>query len=183
MEFLDKPWPWYVSGPLIGLMVPVLLIVANKRFGISSSLSHICAACAPVKPDYFRYDWKSKSWKLWFVAGIVIGGAIAGLTIDESRVLISEATVASLQNLGLRDVDGLLPESIFSWKNLLTFNGFVMIVVGGFLVGFGSRYAGGCTSGHAITGLANLQWPSLVAVVGFFLGGLISTYLLLPFLI
>lgn len=182
-EFLYRPWPWYVSGPLIGLMVPALLILANKSFGISSSLRHICAACVPVKPDYFRYDWKSKSWNLWLVAGIVIGGALAGLSLDESRILISDATIAALNHIGVQDVGGLLPKSIFSWENLFTFNGFVMMVVGGFLVGFGSRYAGGCTSGHAIMGLANLQWPSLVAVAGFFLGGLITTHLLLPFLV
>lgn len=182
-DFMYKSWPWYISGPLIGLMVPALLVLANKSFGISSSLRHICAACAPVKSDFFKYDWKSKSWNLFFVAGIILGGTIGSMFMDESRILVSQETAASLLSLGIEDVDGLLPETIFSWESLFSFRGFVFIVVGGFLVGFGSRYAGGCTSGHAIMGLSNLQWPSLVAVIGFFLGGLIATHLLLPVLL
>lgn len=182
MDLLMQPWPWYVAGPLIGLMVPLLLILANKSFGISSSLRHICAACIPVKSEFFNYDWKAESWNLFFVAGILIGGFIAGFFMDESRIIVSEETVASLRALGVEDVTGMLPDSIFSWQNLITWQGFVFIVAGGFLVGFGTRYAGGCTSGHGIMGLSSLQWPSLVAVVGFFVGGLIMTHLLLPFL-
>lgn len=183
MDLLMQPWPWYVAGPLIGLMVPLLLILANKSFGISSSLRHICAACIPVKSEFFNYDWKAESWNLFFVAGILIGGFIAGFFMDESRIIVSEETVASLRALGVEDVTGMLPDSIFSWQNLITWQGFVFIVAGGFLVGFGTRYAGGCTSGHGIMGLSSLQWPSLVAVVGFFVGGLIMTHLLLPFLL
>jgi uncharacterized protein len=183
IDFLKEPWPWYVAGPLIGLMVPILLLLANKPFGISSSLDHICAACIPARPSYFRYDWKSKTWNLMLVAGIVIGGVIGGLWLDNTRILISEATVTDLNALGIVDVRGYLPESIFSWENLFTFQGMIFMVVGGFLVGFGARYAGGCTSGHAITGLSNLQLPSLIAVVGFFLGGLVMTHLLLPYLL
>lgn len=118
-----------------------------------------------------------------FVAGIIIGGIIAGLFLDDSRILVSENTVNDLSAIGVQDVRGFLPESIFSWENLFTLQGFIFIIVGGFLVGFGSRYAGGCTSGHAIMGLSNLQLPSLIAVVGFFIGGLIMTHLLFPFLI
>jgi uncharacterized protein len=182
-DFIKEPWPWYISGPLIGLMVPILLIMANKPFGISSSLRHICAACIPSKAEYFRYDWKSKTWNLILVAGIVIGGIIGGLLLDDNRILISENTVNDLRAIGIQDATGYLPESIFSWENLFSLQGFVFIVFGGFLVGFGARYAGGCTSGHAIMGLSNLQLPSLIAVVGFFLGGLIMTHLLLPYLI
>jgi uncharacterized protein len=182
-EFLKEPWPWYVSGPLIGLMVPILLLLANKSFGISSSLRHICAACVPVKSDYFRYDWKSKTWNLMLVAGIVIGGVIGGFLLDDTRILVSEATVKDLQAIGVQDVRGYLPDSIFNWENLLTVQGLMFMVVGGFLVGFGARYAGGCTSGHAIMGMSNLQLPSLIAVVGFFIGGLAMTHLLLPYLL
>jgi uncharacterized protein len=182
-EFLKEPWPWYVSGPLIGLMVPILLLLANKPFGISSSLRHICAACVPAKADYFRYDWKSKTWNLMLVAGIVIGGVIGGFLLDDTRILVSEATVKDLQAIGVQDVRGYLPDSIFNWENLLTIQGLMFMVVGGFLVGFGARYAGGCTSGHAIMGMSNLQLPSLIAVVGFFIGGLAMTHLLLPYLL
>jgi uncharacterized protein len=183
MDFLKEPWPWYISGPLIGLMVPILLLLANKPFGISSSLRHICAACVPANADYFRYDWKSKLWNLMLVAGIIIGGVIGGLWMDDTRILVSENTVNDLRAIGVQDVRGYLPESIFSWENLVSLQGIVFMVVGGFLVGFGARYAGGCTSGHAIMGLSNLQLPSLIAVAGFFLGGLIVTHLLLPYLI
>jgi uncharacterized protein len=182
-EFLKEPWPWYVSGPLIGLMVPILLLLANKPFGISSSLRHICAACVPAKADYFRYDWKSKTWNLMLVAGIVIGGVIGGFLLDDTRILVSEATVKDLQAIGVQDVRGYLPDSIFNWENLFTIQGLMFMVVGGFLVGFGARYAGGCTSGHAIMGMSNLQLPSLIAVVGFFIGGLAMTHLLLPYLL
>lgn len=109
LELLQKPWPWYVSGPLIGLMVPLLLLLTNKRFGISSSLRHICAACVPSTSEYFKYDWKSHLWNLFFVAGIVIGGMIGAYLIDESRVLISDKTVSDLAELGITDVQGLLP--------------------------------------------------------------------------
>lgn len=182
LEFLQKPWSWYVSGPLIGLMVPLLLLLTNKRFGISSSLRHICAACVPSTSEYFKYDWKSKSWNLFFVAGIVIGGIIGGYLIDESRVLISEKTVSDLAELGISDVQGLLPLSIFNFDQLLSWQGFVIMVIGGFLVGFGARYAGGCTSGHAIMGLSDLQLPSLIAVIGFFIGGLLMTHLIMPYI-
>ncbi len=182
LELLQKPWPWYVSGPLIGLMVPLLLLLTNKRFGISSSLRHICAACVPSTSEYFKYDWKSHLWNLFFVAGIFIGGMIGAYLIDESRVLISEKTVSDLAELGITDVQGLLPLSIFNFGQLFSWQGLVVMIVGGFLVGFGSRYAGGCTSGHAIMGLSDLQLPSLIAVIGFFIGGLLMTHLIMPFI-
>ena len=181
-EFLTDPWPWYISGPLIGLMVPFLLLFGNKQFGISSSLRHICAATLPKKGEYFQYDWKKHSWNLIFVAGILSGGILAGYVFPADRVLISDQTVRDLQLLGIADIDGMMPRSIFSWGNLLTTQGLILIVLGGFLVGFGTRYANGCTSGHAIMGLSLLSWVSLVAVVGFFAGGLLSTHFILPFL-
>lgn len=183
MKFLTEPWPWYVSGPLIGLMVPLLLIFANKQFGISSSLRHICAACIPGKIKFFQYNWRSESWNLFFVAGILIGGVIGSLFLSEDEINISAKTIAELKALGVEDLDGIMPSSIFSWDQLLSFQGLIFIVFGGFLVGFGTRYAGGCTSGHAIMGLSNLQLPSLVAVIGFFIGGLIMTHLFLPLII
>ncbi len=182
-ELLTKPWPWYVSGPLIGLMVPVLLYLCNKPFGISSSLRHICAACVPTKAKFFKYDWKAESWLLVFALGIAIGGFLAGYVFkNPDPVRIAESTVISLESWGIKDFSNLAPPDIFSLQSLLTAKGFILMVVGGFLVGFGTRYANGCTSGHAIMGISSLKWPSLVATMCFFAGGLIMTWFGLPFI-
>lgn len=183
LEFLSQPWPWYVGGPLIGLIVPMLLLWGGKAFGVSSNLRHMCAAVVPGRVEFFKYDWrKSGLWNLTFIVGVLVGGFIAHSVIPDPDgiVAVSEATRADLAALGIQEVRGLVPSELFTWAGLLTVPGLVVIVLGGFLIGFGSRYAGGCTSGHAISGLANLQLPSLIAVVGFFAGGLIATHLLLP---
>ncbi len=184
-DLLLSSWPWYIAGPLIGLFVPLLLLLTGKAFGVSSSLKHACAATVPGRAEYFRYDWKASGlWNLLFVIGILLGGVVAVQLLGGGGPTgISSATKADLQALGLTEFSGLVPPELFSWSSLTTGPGFVAIVLGGFLVGFGARYAGGCTSGHAITGLATLQWPSLLAVVGFFIGGLLTTYGLLPLLL
>jgi uncharacterized membrane protein YedE/YeeE len=180
-ELIKQPWPWYVAGPLIGLIVPALLFLGNKSFGISSSLRHICAACIPAGISFFQYDWKKQSWNLFLVAGIVAGGFIATRFLSvPGSVGISPDTAALLREEGVEDFSGLLPADIFSLHQLFTLRGFIFIVIGGFLVGFGTRYAGGCTSGHAIMGISSLQWPSLVATCCFMAGGFIMTWLILP---
>jgi hypothetical protein len=181
------PLPWYVAGPLIGLVVPLLLLLGGKAFGVSSNLRHLCAALLPLrwKPSYLRYDWlRTGGWNLVFVLGMGIGGFLAVRLFGEPDVgrHISEATRADLAELGIRDPSGIVPAEMFSWDALLTPAGTLLIVVGGFLVGFGARYAGGCTSGHAISGLATFQRSSLAAVFGFFLGGLLVTFGLLPWI-
>jgi uncharacterized protein len=189
LEALAAPWPWYVAGPLIGLIVPVLLLVGGKVFGISANLRHMCAATpapASLKPSFLRYDWKKSGlWNLFFIAGVALGGflAVTVLGMPDAGQSISEATRSDLAALGIQDFSGLVPAELFTWSTLLTPVGLVVIVLGGFLVGFGARYAGGCTSGHAISGLADLQLPSLVAVLGFFAGGLLVTFGLLPLLL
>ncbi|MFN0048360.1 MAG: YeeE/YedE family protein [Cytophagales bacterium] len=181
MEFISQPWPWYVAGPLIGLIVPILLILGNKPFGISSTLRQICAACVPSKIEFFNYDWKKDSWNLYFIAGVTLGAFIATFIIgDPSQIRISTQTISDLSKLGITDFTSILPIEIFSWQGLLTLRGFILIVIGGFLVGFGTRYGNGCTSGHAITGISNLQWSSMVATACFFAGGMFATYILLP---
>lgn len=182
INILSQPWPWYVAGALIGLTVPTLLILGNKAFGISSSLRHICAACLPGNIDFFKYDWRRESWNLWFVGGIAVGGLLAGTLLKNPEPMaIAPDTVQALQNLGIRDfTTGLLPADIFNWSNLFTRTGLLFFVGGGFLIGFGTRYAGGCTSGHAIMGLSDLQWPSLVATISFMVGGFAMTHLGLP---
>ncbi len=182
LETLSGPWPWYVAGPLIGLMVPLLLLLDNRSFGVSSSFRHMCTAIAPGKASYFNYDWRKQGgWNLAFVLGILLGGFIAATLLkDPEPIAISEATRADLAALGITDFSGLAPVEIFSWSKLASVPSLISIVVGGVLIGFGTRWAGGCTSGHAITGLSNLQVPSLIAVLGFFAGGLTATHLLLP---
>ncbi len=188
VESLTGPWPWYVVGPLIGLIVPFLLLLGGRAFGISSNFRHLCAAApAPErwKPEFLRYDWKKTGlWNIFFVFGIFLGGllSLVLIGIPDAGASISEATRADLLALGLTDISGIVPAEIFSWSALLSPVGLALIVGGGFLVGFGARYAGGCTSGHAISGISAFQLPSLVAVVGFFAGGLIATFVLLPIL-
>jgi|SRR5271166_1618252 len=180
-RFVLAPWPWYIAGPVIGLFVPALLILDNRLFGVSSSLRHVCAAFLPGKVEYFHYDWKRTGlWNLLFVAGILVGGFLASHWSGPHDIAISESTRLALTRLGLHDFSGLAPRELFSWSALFTLRGFVSIILGGFLVGFGAAYAGGCTSGHAISGLADLQLSSLIAVAGFFAGGLIATHFLLP---
>ncbi|WP_158857027.1 YeeE/YedE family protein [Lunatibacter salilacus] len=181
IEWISQPWPWYVAGPLIGLTVPALLILGNKSFGISSSLRHACAACIPASIPFFTYDWKKEMWNIVFVLGVLLGGVIAGFLLSNpDAIVISESTQADLSALGLTDFSALMPSEIFNWSNLFTLKGLFFFVIGGFLVGFGTRYAGGCTSGHAIMGLSNLQLPSLIATIAFMLGGFAMTHLLLP---
>lgn len=177
----SSPWPWYIAGPVIGLFVPALLLIGNRMFGVSSNLRHLCAALLPCGVEHFDYDWKRAGlWNLLFVAGTGLGGFLASHWGASHNVEISEQTRLALMSLGIHDFSGLAPREIFAWSVLFTSKGFFSVIVGGFLVGFGTAYAGGCTSGHAISGLADLQTPSLIAVAGFFAGGLITTYLILP---
>ena len=186
MDLIREPWPWYVAGPLIGLVVPMVFLVAGRKWGLSSTFRDACAAVMPSGLDYFRYDWKSAGgWRLSMAAGLVVGALVATTVLAGSGadVAISEATRADLAALGITDFSGLAPEQVFSWAGLLTPAGVLMIVGGGFLVGFGTRYADGCTSGHAISGMSMLQATSLAAVLGFFAGGLLATHVLLPALL
>ncbi|MBL7739652.1 MAG: YeeE/YedE family protein [Chitinophagaceae bacterium] len=181
LEWLKQPWPWYIAGPLIGLMVPLLLIIGNKSFGVSSSLRHICAVCIPANIPFFRYNWRNEIWNLFFVAGIIAGGLIAASWLSgPASVVIHSKLAEELAGYGVTNIRDQVPEDLFNWQSLLTIKGFILIVIGGFLVGFGTRYAGGCTSGHAIMGLSTLQWPSLVATISFMAGGFIVANLLLP---
>ena len=184
LEILKHPWPWWVAGPLIGLTVPALLILGNKPFGISSSLRHICAAVMPSNIHYFQYNWKREMWNLFFVAGILIGGFIAAYYLsDPAPVQVNEKLKAELAAYGISNYQQMVPADIFNFPALLTQRGFIMMVVGGFMVGFGTRYAGGCTSGHSIMGISNLQMPSVIATCCFMAGGFVTANLLLPFIL
>ena len=184
MEFLTEPWPWYVSGPLLGLMVPILFFIGNKHFGVSSSFRHICSAVLKPKADYFRYDWKASAWNLIMLAGTVIGAAVAVLFLNggEAPAVTAEARKLFAEWSILR-LDGLMPEVIFAPENLFSLPALLVLVLGGFLIGFGTRYAGGCTAGHAIMGLSLLNLGSLVAVIGFFAGGLLVAWFVVPWVV
>lgn len=184
IEFLKQPWSWYVAGGIIGLIVPALLLLGNKHFGISANLRHACAACFPSNIKFFKYDWKKEVWNLFFVAGILVGGFIAAQYLaNPDPVQVAPALVKELKDYGIDDYSKLVPSEIFSWESLLSLRGLILLVGGGFLVGFGSRYAGGCTSGHAIMGLSNLQVPSLIATISFMVGGFVMANLILPFIL
>ncbi|RPE08880.1 YeeE/YedE family protein [Chitinophaga lutea] len=184
LQILQQPWPWYVAGALIGLIVPALLLLGNKHFGISANLRHACAACFPAGIKFFRYDWKKEMWNFFFVGGILAGAVITALLLpNPDPVVVNPALAKELAGYGITSQGSLLPAELFSWSGLFSLRGSILLVGGGFLVGFGSRYAGGCTSGHAIMGLSNLQWPSLVATVMFMAGGFITANLLLPLIL
>ncbi len=181
MNWILNPWPWYVSGPLLALVMLLLLIV-GKRFGMSSNLRTLCTICgAGKKTSFFKFDWKAQKWNLIVMIGTIIGGLLAShfLTNDHT-VSISKNTVNYLNELGFMDAGkAYVPSTLFDLSTI-SIKSLLLLIAGGFMVGFGARYAGGCTSGHAISGLSNLQLPSLIAVIGFFAGGIIMIYLLFP---
>lgn len=182
IRLLHEPWPWYVAGPLLGLTAPLLLWLDNRLFGFSSNLRHLCAALAPAGIAHFRYPWRHQGgWNLALAAGVLIGGFVAGAVFPNPEpVAIAERTRAELAALGVRDFTGLVPRDLFSFAALTTLPGLLMIVGGGFLVGFGTAWAGGCTSGHGISGIADLQPSSAIAMAGFFAGGVLGTFVVLP---
>ncbi len=184
MDFILQPWSWYMSGIVIALVM-FLMLYFGKVFGVSSCFRTICAACGAGKSiKYFDFDWKSQLWNAWFLVGAIIGGFISAHFLSNGNpVLISEATIADIKNLGIAAPTGMQPDELFDFHVLATVKGWIILLGGGLLIGFGTRYANGCTSGHAISGLSNLQLPSLIAVIGFFIGGLIMTHLLLPYLL
>jgi uncharacterized protein len=181
MDWMYEPWPWYVSGAIIGLVM-VGLLYMGKTFGFSSNFRTLCAMSgAGSKISFFNYDWKKQTWNLLFLVGAVLGGYVTSqFFTKDSSVAISEQTVQDLQAMGLSNFDEIQPTDIFGWEFATSVGGVLFLLVGGFFIGFGSRYAGGCTSGHAITGISQLQVPSLIAVVGFFIGGLFMTFFVLP---
>lgn len=186
LEIIQGPWHWSVSGLLISGVMFALLYV-GKEFGVSGNLRTMCSIAGAGKhASFFKFDWKAQRWNLLFVGGAVIGGFIAStLLANPDPVAISSATESWLNGLsidapssGLQG-NGYVPHELFSLADLNLFS-LSLLLIGGFLIGFGSRWAGGCTSGHAISGLSNLQVPSLIAVIGFFIGGLLMTWFILP---
>jgi uncharacterized membrane protein YedE/YeeE len=184
MNWIYEPWPWYFAGPMIAFIM-FLLIMVDKNFGMSSNLRTMCTICgAGNKADFFKFDWKSQKWNLVVVSGTIIGGFIGSYFLStNSAVAIHPETISDLKSLGFESAGtAYLPKELFDTEALLSFKNVLVLTIGGLLVGFGARYAGGCTSGHAISGLSNLQLPSLVAVIGFFIGGLTMIHFIFPLL-
>jgi uncharacterized membrane protein YedE/YeeE len=182
MDFITQTWSWYFSGFVIG-MVMIALIYFGKTFGMSSNLRSLCSIAGADKyAEFFKFDWKSQNWNLVVLAGAMLGGFIAVHFLSVStNVDLNPQTIAQLAGLGFEAPNGkLAPASMFGNAAFRSPKMIVILILGGFLIGFGSRYAGGCTSGHAIQGLSNLQWPSLKAVVGFFIGGLVMAHFIFP---
>lgn len=182
MDWIMEPWPWYISGPMIAFVM-FLLLMMGRKLGMSSNLRTICAICgAGKRTTFFNYDWKAQKWNLIVVAGVVIGGFIAANFLStDKRVDIHEDVVEDLNAYGFASADqAYLPEELYAIENLSNPKVLAILIIGGLFIGFGTRYAGGCTSGHAISGLSALQMPSLLAVVGFFIGGLAMVHLLFP---
>lgn len=184
LELLKQPWPWYVAGALVGLTVPILLLLGNKHFGISANLRHACAACLPSNIQFFKYDWKKEVWNMFFVVGILVGAFLATQFLTNPEpVKVAPALLAELKGYGITDHTSVLPRELFSLQGLLSVRGLIMLVGGGFLVGFGARYAGGCTSGHAIMGISDLQVPSMIATASFMAGGFLMANVILPIIL
>lgn len=182
MELITQSWPWYVAGPLIALVMFILLLL-GKQFGMSSNLRTTCAALGADKfSDFFKFDWKAQRWNLMVVVGATIGGFLASTYLSDNKVVIDEGVATHLaEDYNITSAgESYLPPEIFSIERLSDPFTIGILLIGGFLVGFGARYAGGCTSGHAISGLSNLQLPSLIAVVGFFIGGLVMVHFIYP---
>ena len=185
MDLIFQTWPWYVSGLIIGLIM-LCLIYFGKSFGMSSNLRSLCSIAGLGKrASFFDFDWKSQRWNLAVVLGAMLGGFVAVHYMNApSNVSINPQTIEQLAEMGIDAPNGkLMPEALFGTEILQSPKIIFILLVGGLLIGFGSRYAGGCTSGHAISGLSNLQIPSLKAVIGFFVGGLIMAHFLLPLLL
>ena len=180
-EIIAQTWSWWFSGAMIAAIM-FFLLYFGQSFGFSSNLRTICAAAGlGKKAKLFDFKWKSQLWNLVFLVGAIVGGFIAKHFLStDAPVEISAATINDLARLGISAPLSLQPDELFSYDAVFSLKGFLVLAFGGLMVGFGSRYAGGCTSGHAISGLSDLQLPSLIAVIGFFIGGLIMTFLILP---
>jgi uncharacterized protein len=181
LEFITQPWSWWFSGLVISSIMFTLLYF-GKSFGFSSNLRTICTIAGAGKSvKFFNFNWKTQIWNLLFLTGAIVGGFIAKQFLSNGdAVQISSATIESLSQYGFQAPNSFQPSEIFSWEAVFSIKGFLILALGGIMVGFGARYAGGCTSGHAISGLSDLQIPSLIAVVGFFIGGLAMTFFIFP---
>ena len=162
------PLHWSISGILIGLCVPLLLLIDNKTFGISSSLSDV----------WDRNKRRKGRWKFKFLLGVLIGAALTNLWSDPSAsLLVSSKVINRLKDWNIDFSQGYYPIGLFNFDN---WSAVLLSLSGGFLVGYGARLANGCTSGHCISGISNLQLSSMIVTLSFFIGAIITSYLIYP---
>lgn len=176
-NLIYEPWPWWIGGPLIGIFVIVLLLIEGKQLGISSSYHYICSKLSPLELDYFKNPEKS-AWQFWFVIGLIIGAVIIQFTVPSYHIDISSESIKTLSAVGIDEQIGYVPVELYQFST----KGIGILAIGGLLIGFGARYANGCTAGHAIMGCAQASPASLIATICFFIGGLIATHFIVPFL-
>jgi hypothetical protein len=160
---MKEPLAWYIAGPLLGLMVPLLLILKEKQFGISSSYRYLLSFL-PSKISYFNYDRRADQWQLFFALGLIFSG------------------FAAIQFFGFSDAMVELPSKKYEiqYTEIFDISNALQFFVGGILVGFGARYANGCTAGHCIMGVSQFALSSIIATICFFIGGLIGSFFVVP---
>ena len=184
MDLILQPWAWFIGGPLIAISL-LLYFYFGQNFGASTNFETLCTMAGAGKvSDYFKKDWKQRDFALLFVIGLIIGGFFSAYYLIPNQAIdLNPNTVQELTDLGFSNVGNqYFPDEIFGDDIIFSLKGFLILLISGVLIGFGTRYAGGCTSGHAITGLSSLQLPSLLAVIGFFIGGIIATWFIIPIL-
>jgi len=183
-ELLLIKWHWAFSGFMVSLVM-LGLILLGKSFGLSSTYRTFCAFMGGGKiSDFFRFDFRSQLWNILFIVGVIIGGFIASeFFFDIKSIVIDKQAVQFLKSAGFLNhtskIETLLPPELFN----LNARGLIIICTGGILSGFGARYAGGCTSGHFVSGLSNLQLPSLITLIFFMVGGMITTHFIIPIIL
>lgn len=157
--------PWYIAGPLIGLIVPALLFLRQKQFGISSSFSFILSQVLP-KNDYFKSAKRKSNWQFHFALGIIISAVVSSYFL-----LPKDLVIENLASEG-----AYLKEQIYSIDNIYLF------LIGGLLIGFGARYADGCTAGNCIMGVSQFSISSIIATISFFIAGVVTAQFINPLL-
>jgi uncharacterized membrane protein YedE/YeeE len=152
------PMHWAAAGAVIAAVTLTLLLVGNKRLGLSTGFEDICSLALPQA--YFRRSavLSGRSWRLPMLAGLVLGGFLSAAT---------SGGWAPTWDLGIFDERiGLGHAGKLAW-----------MFAGGLFIGFGTRLAGGCTSGHGIFGVSNFERPSLLSTISFMAGGILTTQL------
>lgn len=152
-----SPLHWSAAGVAIGAITLLMLWLMNQRLGISTGFENLCALV--VRIPYFERDEirASQRWRLPFLAGLVVGGFLSAAT---------SGGWTPFWDLGMFDASvGWGPAGKLAW-----------MFAGGLLIGFGTRLAGGCTSGHGIFGVANLERASIASTLSFMAAGIVATH-------
>jgi uncharacterized membrane protein YedE/YeeE len=163
----DPAWSPYLVGAVIGVLTLLTLTFSKKPVGASSAYASIAGligkAVAPQHTESLRYYQDNKpavDWTTVFVLGAIVGAFVAAWTGGElTGRFLPPLWVARFGE----DTAGL--------RTLVAFGGGALMV-------YGARLAGGCTSGHGISGTLQLAVSSWIAVICFFIGGIAMAMLL-----